>query len=99
VKKIQTIITTTFVGAAFAFGSLVVQANEDLLVNKASINIEEAMAIAVKAVPGKVISAGFDKENMQLLWEVEVLTADQKVMELEIDANDGKVLKQQQDMD
>lgn len=98
-KKIQTIIATTLIGTAFAIGSLTAQANEELLVNKASITIEQAIAIAVKTVPGTVVSAGFDKENGQLLWEVEVLTADQKVMELDIDANDGKVLKQKEDMD
>lgn len=92
-------MTTTLVGAAFALGSLTAQANDAMHIKDASITIEQAMAIAVKAVPGKVISAGFEEENRQLLWEVEVLTADQKIMELDIDANDGKVIKQQQDMD
>lgn len=98
-KKIQTILASTLIGFAFTFGSLTVQADEELLVKQASVTIEQAIAIALKTVPGTVVSAGFDKEHGQLLWEVEVLTADQKIMELDIDANDGKVLKQQVDMD
>lgn len=98
-KKIQTIIATTLVSATFALGSLTAQANEKLLVKKASITIEQAIVIAVKTVPGTVVSAGFDKENSLLIWEVEVLTDDQKIMELDIDANDGRVLKQTEDID
>lgn len=98
-KKLQTIIATTLIGTAFTFGSLAVKADDEMLVKQASVNIEQAIAIAVKAVPGTVVSAGFDKEHGQLIWEVEVLTADQKVMELDIDANDGKVIKKQVDMD
>lgn len=98
-KKIHTIIATTLVGAAFAIGGLTAQAGDALLAAQAKITIEQAIDIAIKTVPGTVVSAEFDKEHGQLVWEVEVLTDNQQVMELNIDANDGTVLKQKIDND
>lgn len=100
-KKIQTIIATTLVGAAFVIGGLTVQAkemvNDASLAKNANVSMEQAIAIAIKTVPGTAVKAEFDKEKGQSFWEVEVLADNQQVMELDIDANDGKVLKQQLD--
>lgn len=93
------IILTTLAGAAFAFGGLTAQADDALLVPQAKISIEQAIAIAVKATPGTVVSAGIDNEMGQLIWEVEILTDNKQVMELDIDAKDGTVIKQKIDRD
>jgi len=100
-KKIHTIIATTLVGVVFALGSLTIQAqdseNDAFLAKKASITMEQAIAIAIKAVPGTAVKAEFDEEKGQSFWEVEVLADNQQTMELEVDAHNGSILKQKLD--
>ena len=69
------------------------------LVNEASVNIDQAMAIALADVPGKVIEAEIEREDGTLVWEIEVLNNQNQVFEFEIDANDGRILEKEQDDD
>ena len=63
------------------------------IVNQASLSAEQASAIALNAVPGKVIGTEIEKEDGSLVWEVEVLTSENEMYELEIDANDGRIIE------
>lgn len=69
------------------------------LVNEASIDVEQAISIALADVPGKVLEAEFEHENGTAVWEIEVLDELNQVFELEIDANSGEILENEQDDD
>ena len=63
----------------------------------AKISMAQAMDAALAAVPGKVLKAELDDENGFLLYEIEVVTANKTVMEIKVDAGDGKILATKQD--
>jgi uncharacterized membrane protein YkoI len=59
---------------------------------KAKVTIDEAIRTASEKVPGKVVEAELEKKHDTLVWEVEVVTAENKVMEVHIDAESGAVI-------
>ena len=59
---------------------------------KAKITIDEASKTAWEKVPGKVVEAELEKKHNTFVWEVEVVTAENKVMEVHIDAESGAVI-------
>ena len=59
---------------------------------KAKVTIDQAIKTASEKVPGKVVEAELEKKHDALLWEVEVVTAENKVMEVHIDAESGAVI-------
>jgi uncharacterized membrane protein YkoI len=58
----------------------------------AKVTIEQAIKTASEKVPGKVVEAELEKKHDKLVWEVEVVTAENKVMEVHIDAESGDVI-------
>ncbi|RRJ95171.1 hypothetical protein Ga0100231_013505 [Opitutaceae bacterium TAV4] len=58
----------------------------------AKITIRDAIAAAEKAGPGTVVEAQLEEENRFAVWQLKVVTADKRIVELYIDAGDGKVL-------
>ncbi|MEW6544646.1 MAG: PepSY domain-containing protein [Nitrospirota bacterium] len=58
----------------------------------AKVTIDQAIKTASEKVAGKVIEAELEKKHDKAVWEVEVLTADGKVMEVHIDADSGAVI-------
>jgi len=58
----------------------------------AKVTIDQAIKTALAKVPGKVIEVELEKKYSKLLWEVEVVTAENKVMEVHIDAESGMVV-------
>jgi len=58
----------------------------------AKISFQEALAAAVAAYPGKVISGELGVEDGNLQYDFEIIGADKKVMDISIDAGNGKVL-------
>lgn len=58
----------------------------------AKVTIDQAIKTASEKVSGKVIEAELEKKHNKLVWEVEVLTADKKLMEVHIDAETGSVI-------
>jgi uncharacterized membrane protein YkoI len=67
------------------------------MVNQASLSAEQAIAIALAAIPGKVIESEIEMEGGTLVWEVEVLSSENKVYEFEIDASDGRIIERERD--
>ncbi|MBL7715129.1 MAG: PepSY domain-containing protein [Bdellovibrionales bacterium] len=57
----------------------------------AKISLQDAIAIATKSAPGKVIEAALDREDGFLVYEIEVIATPGK-KELLIDAGNGKIL-------
>ena len=60
---------------------------------KAKVTIDQAIKTASEKVPGKVVEAELEKKHDTLVWEVEVVTAENKVMEVHIDAESGAVIE------
>lgn len=58
----------------------------------AKVTIDQAIKTALENVPGKVVEAELEKKHDTLVWEVEVVTAENKVMEVHIDAESGAVI-------
>ncbi len=58
----------------------------------AGISIEEAIKAATQKYPGKVLEAELEDEDGAVLWELEILTADGKKMEVQVDSRTGEVL-------
>jgi uncharacterized membrane protein YkoI len=59
---------------------------------KAKVTIDQAIKTASEKVTGKVVEAELEKKHDTLVWEVEVVTAENKVMEVHIDAESGAVI-------
>lgn len=58
----------------------------------ARVTIEEAIRTASEKVPGKVIEAELEEKHHTLVWEIEIVTSENKVMEVHIDAKTGAVI-------
>lgn len=58
----------------------------------AKVTIDQAIKTASEKVPGKIVEAELEKKHNKLVWEVEVITAENKVMEVHIDADTGAVI-------
>ena len=57
----------------------------------AKVTIEQAIKAAIAQVPGRVIEAELE-EKPRVTWEVEVVTAEGKVMEILVDVDTGAVV-------
>lgn len=58
----------------------------------AKVTIEQAIKTVSDKVAGKVVEAELEKKHNKLVWEVEVITAENKTMEVHIDAVTGAVI-------
>lgn len=70
-------------------------------VNRQRITKEQAQQIALQQVPGKIQHVDMDLENGVLVYEVFILTPENRIFEVEILAKSGKILKieEENDMD
>ena len=66
--------------------------NVAALVKDAKITIDQAIKTAVEKVPGTAVEVELEKKHDKTIWEVEIVGADGKVMEVCIDAVTGAVL-------
>lgn len=62
---------------------------------KAKISLSQAIGSAETHAAGKAVKAELDSERGPVVFNVEVVTADNQVMDVKVDANDGKVLSSQ----
>ncbi len=63
------------------------------------ITKQQAQEIALKRVPGRVLHVDMDLENGVLVYEVFILTPDNRIFEVEILAKTGRILKVDQEND
>ena len=102
-KKRNTLITAIVVASAISGGSWIAAANANTdkaeQAAQATIAQDQAVNIALQAVPGTVIESEFESEDGVTLWEIEILDANQQVTEVEVDANTGEILSQKVDTD
>lgn len=64
---------------------------------EAKINITQAIQAAVAHTPGKAVKAELDNHWGTTTYQVEVLQADHSLIEVKVDAADGKVLRAKRD--
>ena len=67
-------------------------ANEQTMADMAKLGAFDALQIATKANPGKVVELQLDEENGFLIWEVTEQTADGQELQLKLDAGNGRLL-------
>ncbi len=71
--------------------------NDAALAALAKITPEQAKAAALAAVPGKAGAVELEDEDGNVVFGVEVTTADGRTIDVKVDAGDGKVLAQADD--
>jgi uncharacterized membrane protein YkoI len=57
------------------------------------ITKQQAQEIAIQQVPGKILHVDMDLENGVLVYEVFILTPENRIFEVEILAKSGKIIK------
>jgi uncharacterized membrane protein YkoI len=66
---------------------------EELPLLKASkIDVTDAIKAALAKAPGRVIDTEIHSKQGRTVWEVDVVAADGKVVEVDVDATSGQVL-------
>lgn len=104
--KKSMVIGAVVIGIVVIVGGMVWSAEKDKLKGRggedvkdvvamamaAKITIDQAIATALENFPGKVIEAELEKKHNKAIWEVEILTAEQGIMEVHVDAESGSVI-------
>ena len=58
----------------------------------AKIDVSQAMAAALGQVPGAVLKVSLDNENGNVVYSIEIKTANDQVRDVKIDAGNAKIL-------
>jgi len=107
-KRLGIIIGVLLV-SLFAFGGMVLRAgqanqagskiktDEAGFAQMAKIPMNAAVNAALKRVPGKVLRAELENENGYLVYGVEIVKADQQIVDVKVDAGNGRILRTDKD--
>lgn len=63
------------------------------------ISVQQAQEIALQRVPGQVLHVDMDLEHGVLVYEIFILTAENRIFEVEVIAKTGKILKVEEEDD
>lgn len=63
------------------------------------ISVEQATQIALQQIPGQVMHVDLDMENGVLVYEVFILTAQNNIFEVEVNARTGAIVEIEQEND
>lgn len=63
------------------------------------ISLQQAMQIAIQRVPGQVIHYGMDMENGTLVYEIFIMTPQNRIYEVEVNAKTGTIRKIEEEND
>ncbi len=104
--KRLSIVTVILLAALLAFGGKIVSAQQANLKGSIRINCDEAgfaemakismdnaINAALKEVPGKVLRTELENEDGYLVYGVEIAKADHQIVDVKVDAGNGKILK------
>lgn len=102
-NKKHMVVAAVVIGAIVIVGGMVWSAEKDkhkgeetkqvvAMAMAAKITIDQAIKTALDNVPGKVIEAELEKKHDKTVWEVEILTAEQAIKVVHIDADSGSVV-------
>ncbi len=98
------VIGAVVIGAIVVVGGMVWSAEKDkqkgedhaqvvAMAKAAKITIDQAIATALDNFPGKVIEAELERKHDTTIWEVEILTAEQFIKVVHVDAESGAVIR------
>ncbi|MBH0179550.1 MAG: PepSY domain-containing protein [Nitrospira sp.] len=82
----------TLAAAGAAYGDDNGQNGKAELAAAAKVTIDQAVKTASEKVSGTIVEAELETKHKKLVWEIEVVTVDKKVMEVHIDADTGAVI-------
>ncbi len=71
--------------------------NEAKYAAKAKVSLDDAVKAALQVVPGKVLEVELENEDGHLVYGVKIVKTDKQIADVEIDAETGKLLKQNND--
>lgn len=81
------------VGCAYVYNGEMGIQHKVHVAGEATISADQDLHTALHKVPGTVVEMELEEEpNHQPTWEVEIVTADGKLMKVEIDGKTGSVL-------
>ncbi|WP_348620086.1 PepSY domain-containing protein [Paenibacillus polymyxa] len=63
------------------------------------ISLQQAQEIALRNVPGQVVHVGMDLENGIFIYEIFILTPQNKIFEVEVVAKTGRIIKIEEEDD
>lgn len=91
----KTLMNTTVLSAALAgllFSGAAFADRDDIrLLGETKINLTEAIAIAEKHQSGRAYEAELDSDSFSPVYEVKVVSSDNRMFELDIDGVTGEV--------
>lgn len=67
--------------------------NPMYLQNNQRISVQQAQQIALGRVPGQIVHVDLDMENGILIYEVYIMTPQNRMYQVEINARNGNILK------
>jgi uncharacterized membrane protein YkoI len=63
----------------------------------AKVSMDSAINAALKEVQGKVLRAELENQNGYLVYGIEIAKTDHQIVDVKVDAGDGKILKVEND--
>lgn len=93
-NRSRVMIMPIAISVALAVGTVWADSTKDKLQmsQNAKITIDQAIKSATERVPGKVIEVELEKKHDKAVWEVEVVSADNKISEVHVDAMSGAII-------
>lgn len=67
--------------------------------NNQRISVQQAIQIALGRVAGQVVHVDLDMENGILVYEVYIMTPQNRIYEIEINARTGRIVKVEEERD
>ena len=83
---------------AFAGKTRDEEKNEAAFVQQVKITLDAAVNAALQAVPGKAVRAELENENNLPVYGIEIVKPDNQMVDVKVDADNGKVLKVKNDV-
>jgi len=96
-KVIVPLLSVVLLGAGASAFAKDNEKNDAVKVNDAKVSLQEAVSSALLLVPGKAVKAEFSNDDDNAVWEIEILSADKQVHDIEINAINKKVMKNKMD--
>ncbi len=79
-------------------GSIQIKNEEEAgFAGMAKVSMDSAINAALKEVQGKVLRAELENENGYLVYGIEIAKTDHQIVDVKVDAGDGKILKVEND--
>lgn len=57
------------------------------------VSLQQAQEIALRSVPGRIVHVDMDLENGILVYEIFIVTSNNRLFEVEVAAKSGRILK------